>query len=294
MHTELNASKQVFETFVRPLLQKPAGEFHAEPDAALVVPDQEALQFTHIYTGHVEAGGSQEVTVNIDQVSVASFALYDPTRSLTVTVRGASGNIIALDAARNGLVVIDDPATLVYLGYGFQNPRPGPWRITLAATSKTPARGADYALTAQLKGGAVLKAQASTLLPRLNESVDLTARLELAGQTLPVREAKAVVYYPDGKAETLNLISAGNQWQTAWKPASAGVYGINVHVSGSAPDGSPLEREAFLSVSSQPPASQVASSQKVEGGILLLVLAVLVVLIARWFIKRRARMEQAR
>jgi pimeloyl-ACP methyl ester carboxylesterase len=288
LHTDLNASKQVFETFVRPLLQKPAGEFRAEPDPAPVAEQQEALQFTRIFTGHVDAGGSQEVTINIDQVTVASFALYDPTRSLTVTVRGASGNVIALDAARNGLIVVDDPATLVYLGYGFQNPRPGPWRVTLAATNKTPSRGTEYALMAQLRGGAVLKAKVSKLLPGPNEFVDLTAQMELAGQALPIREAKAVIRYPDGKAETMGLTASGDQWKATFIPTASGVYGINIQVSGSTPDGTPLEREAFLSVQGQPSASQVTTSQRWISVVVLLVLAAIFVLILGSLVRRRA------
>ena len=293
LHTNLNASPQVFETFVKPMLQKPAGEFRMEPDTTPVVQDQVALQFTRIFTGHVDAGGSQQVTVNIDQVAVASFALYDPTRSLTLTVRGASGNVIALDVARNGLVVVDDPATLVYLGYGFQNPRPGPWRITLVATGKTPPRGTDYALMAQLRGGTVLRAQTSTLLPRLNESVDLTARLELAGQAVSIREAKALVRHPDGTAETMDLNTSGGQWKATFKPTSPGVYGINIQVSGSAPDGTPLEREAFLSVQGQPAASQVASSQRLLTVLVLLVLILILVLIFL-LIKRRTRQARGK
>ena len=233
------------------------------------------------------------MTVNIDQVAVASFALYDPTRSLTVTVRGASGNVIALDAARNGLIVVDDPATLVYLGYGFQNPRPGPWRVTLAATNKTPSRGTEYALMAQLRGGAVLKAQVSTLLPGPNESVDLTAQMELAGQALPIREAKALIRYPDGKAETMGLTAGGDQWKATFKPTASGVYGINIQVSGSAPDGTPLEREAFLSVQGQPSASQVASSQRLISAVVLLVLAAIFVLIFL-SVRRRAHKAQVK
>jgi pimeloyl-ACP methyl ester carboxylesterase len=293
LHTDLNTSKQVFETFVKPLLQKPASEFRSEPDPAPTPGSQDALQFTHIYTGHVDASGRQEVTINIDQVAVASFALYDPTRSLTVTVRGASGNVIALDATRNGLIVVDDPSTLVYLGYGFQNPRPGPWRITLQATSKTPARGADYAVTAQLRGGATLKARVSTLLPQPNESVDIAARLELAGQNLPIREAQALVRSPDGKLGTISLAPSGDEWQVAWKPVASGVYGINIQVSGSAPDGAPLEREAFLSVLAQPAANQVAASQQRIVTILLLVLAgittIILILAARRLAKRRTQ-----
>jgi hypothetical protein len=278
LHINLNASKQVFEDFVKPLIQKPASEFRSEPDPAPVPNTQDELQFTRIFTGHVDAGGSQEVTINIDQVAVASFALYDPTRSLTVTVRGASGNVIALDAARNGLIEVDDPSTLVYLGYGFQNPRPGPWRVTLQATGKTPARGADYALTAQLRGGATLQATASALLPRLDQTIDLSARLVLAGQTLPVREAQALVRYPDGTSDVLPLARSGDEWKATWKPTASGVHGINIQVIGSAPDGTPLEREAFLSAEVQPAANQVTASQMRLG--IVLGAAIFIILIA--------------
>ena len=288
LHIDLNTSSQVYESFVKPLLQKPAGEFRADPDTPSAAVPRDALQFTRIYTGHVDANGSQEVTLNLDQVAVASFALYDPTRSLTVTVRGASGNLIALDPVRNGLVVVDDPATLVYLGYGFQNPRPGPWRVTLAATGKTPARGTDYALTARLAGGAVLKAQAGTLLPRPGEPVDLTARLELAGQALPIRQATALVRYPDGQVQALNLAAGGDEWKATWKPTLPGVHGVNIQVSGSTADGMPLEREAFLSVQVQPAPDQVANSQMLIAGVGLLVLAAILVLILA-LLRRRAR-----
>jgi len=293
LHTDLNTSKQVFETFVKPLLQHTAEEFPTQPDPTPAVQDQPTLQFTHIYTGHVDAGGSQEETVNIDQVAVASFALYDPTRSLTVTVRGASGNVIVLDAVRNGLIVVDDPATLVYLGYGFQNPRPGPWRITLAATTKPPPQGADFALTAQLRGGALLKAQTSTLLPQLNEPVELTARLELAGQALSIREAKALIRRPDGIPETVPLSASGDEWKATFRPTSPGVYGINIQVSGAAPDGSSLEREAFLSVQGQPAASQVAGSQRLIAAVGLVVLAAILALIFL-SIRRRAHKAQVK
>jgi pimeloyl-ACP methyl ester carboxylesterase len=288
LHTDLNVSKQVFESFVKPLLQKPASEFRAEPDAAPASNPPEDLQFTRILTGHVDAGGSQEVTVNIDQVAVASFALYDPTRSLTVTVRGASGNVIALDAARNGLIIVDDPSTLVYLGYGFQNPRPGPWRITLQATGKTPAGGADYALTAQLRGGATIKASTSTLLPRLNQAVDLTARLELAGQPLTVQEARALVRNPDGRAETVPLTASGNDWKATWKPTTTGVHGINIQLSGTAPDGTLVEREASLAVQVQPSAGQVAASQRLLS-IVLGAAGILGITLIAWLLARKRR-----
>ena len=79
----------------------------------------------------------------------------------------------------------------------------------------------------------------------------------------------------------------------AWKPVASGVYGINIQVSGSAPDGAPLEREAFLSVLAQPAANQVAASQQRIVTILLLVLAgittIILILAARRLAKRRTQ-----
>ena len=141
---------------------------------------------------------------------------------------------------------------------------------------------------AQLRGGAVLKAQVSKLLPGSNESVDLTAQMELAGQALPIREAKALIRYPDGRTEIVGLIHGGDQWKATFKPTASGVYGINIQVSGSTLDGAPLEREAFLSVQGQPSARQVATSQRWISVVVLFVLAAIVVLILGSLVRRRA------
>jgi hypothetical protein len=53
------------------------------------------------------------VVVNIDPgISIASFALYDSSRSLDALLRGASGNIIPLDPQANGLIRVEDPSTI--------------------------------------------------------------------------------------------------------------------------------------------------------------------------------------
>jgi pimeloyl-ACP methyl ester carboxylesterase len=264
-HSDLNTSERLFSELVKPLLQKTVGEFPDEPDPATGPPPTGDLQFTRVIAGHVEAGSSTTQTINIDNVAVASFALFDVTRSLTVTVRGASGNVIALDPTRNGLVVVQDPATLVYLGYGFANPRPGPWKITLQATASTPAGGADYAITAHLQGGAVLKAQASKLFPKPNEPVELTARLELAGQALTIRDAQARVRYPSGELHTLALATTGGDWKANWQSASPGLYGVDLVVNGNAPDGAPVERSAFLALEVQPTPEQFQTTQILVG-----------------------------
>lgn len=261
LHTDLNTSERVFAELIRPLLQKTVGEFPNEPDPQPAPRAADDVQFARIFSGHVDAGASATYTINIDNVAVANFALFDPTRSLTVTVRGATGNVIALDPTRNGLVVVKDPETLVYLGYGFNNPRPGPWQITLQTTDATPRTGADFALTAQFKGGALLQAQASTLLPQVDEPVQLAARLVLGGQALNLREATALIRYPDGSIKNVALTIAGNESRATWNPNVPGLYAVDVTVSGNAPDGLLIERNAFLSVEAQPPVEQFAPIQ---------------------------------
>ena len=168
LHIELNSSEELFDEYVAPLLRKTADAFAAR--AAETSPasasDTAPVQFSRVFTGMVQREAGSEHVIQIDSnVAVASFGLYDPSRSVTVTVHGASGNVIALDAAKNGLTVIDDPASLLYLGYGFQNPRPGPWRVTVQATTRTPPTGVEYAIVAHYVGGATIAAALSSHVP---------------------------------------------------------------------------------------------------------------------------------
>jgi hypothetical protein len=253
LHTELNLSQQVYDGFVKPLLQTPPGGYPQEPDPSPVLPERERLQFTRVFSGHIQAGSSQEITIQIDAgVAVASFALYDTTRSLAVSVRGASGNVIELSPENNGVVVVDDPASLIYLGYGFQNPGPGAWNVSLLSTNETPESGADYALTAYFVGGVELNAQSSTLLPRVNEIVRFNASLDLGGQPVDLEEAQAEIRGPDGSLEALPLRISAGQAVADWKPRAPGLYGVTLRVAGLTAEGAPVERTAFLSVEAQP------------------------------------------
>ncbi|HEY5670096.1 MAG TPA: alpha/beta fold hydrolase [Anaerolineales bacterium] len=269
LHMELNTSKQVFEEYVRPLLQTTAGNFAYEPDPPLAPPGMEQEQFTRTFTGHVEPGGSQELTIPIDpDVAVASFALFDPTRSLNVTVRGASGNVIELDPVKNGLTIVDNPEALFYLGYGFNNPKPGVWKVTLSTSEKTPAGGADFALSASFQGGARLEAQASQLLPKLDEAVQFSARLDKGGQSLDILQAQTNVRSPDGNQESLSMSQAGEMRQVAWTPTQPGLYSVEISVSGRTPDGMTVERAAYFTVEAQP----APRSPLISWGILCLVM----------------------
>ncbi|HKC88687.1 MAG TPA: alpha/beta fold hydrolase, partial [Blastocatellia bacterium] len=133
-HADMTGSERVFKDFVAPRLLRRSGEFPAEADPSPPASSAAPEQFTKVFTGHVDAGGSREVVINLDRLSAASFALYDTTRSLALTVRGANGNVINLTPDANGLVEVKDQAALFTLGYGFNKPAPGAWKVTLRAT----------------------------------------------------------------------------------------------------------------------------------------------------------------
>lgn len=256
IHSDLTFSQIAFDNFVKPLLQKPAGTFPSQPDPAPLPQTESPLEFTRLYTGHVDFGGASELTINIEPgLSVASFALYDASRSVDTIVRGASGNVIELSPETNGFLHVTDPSTMFYLGYGFANPRPGPWKITVVATETTPSIGADFAVSVYFVGGAKLEASSTTLVPRPNEEVTFSANLTLNGQPLQIQQAQAIIKDAEGNTETLNF-PLGQNVSTTWTPSTPGAYAVDVLVTGSAPDGTPIERTDFLAIEVQTNLSQ--------------------------------------
>ena len=290
LHMDLNLSAQVYQEFVRPLLQTPFGGFTPEADPPPAAEAGGPLQFSRVFTGHVDRGASQLVTIPLDPgLTVASFALYDTTRSLAVAVTGASGKTIDLSARANGLIVVDDPSALFYLGYGFENPKPGLWRVELRSSEGTPAQGADYALAARFAGGAELVASLSSLLPQSGETVSLTGGLRLRGADLALSGAQASVRAPDGQVQVLDLSITGDQASGKFEAAMPGLYGIDLSVAGTAEDGTPVERTSFLAFEAQPASNGArASAGWIGGGIAATVLlaAIFIALVRR---RRRAR-----
>lgn len=281
LHNDMPMSEATFQNYVKPLLQKTADTFSFSPDPAPLATPRSPIQFTRVYTGHVEAGGSDTLTINVDaDVSVAGFALYDPSRSVETVVRGASGNVIQLDPQANGFIQIDDPSSLLYLGYGFANPKPGPWNVTVQATEATPPSGTDFSISVYFIGGATLETQSSTLVPRPNEAVQFTANLLLGGQPLDITSAAAVILDQDGNVETLTF-PAGKQVITSWTPSRPGIYAVDIIVAGFAPDGSTIERTDFLAIEVQtnPGNIQIGLNLFLLIAIALVVLLGLVVLV---------------
>ncbi|WP_028998374.1 alpha/beta fold hydrolase [Azohydromonas australica] len=247
LHTDMTASAEVFQRFVLPLLRRGAGQ--AEEDARRVPDDagDAAAQFTQVVGGRVEAGATVEIEVQLDDVAVAGFALFDPSRALEVTVRGASGRVINLTPQEHGLTRVEDPSSLMTLGYGFDRPRPGPWRVSLRA----PREGTDYALLARVAGGAVLRSSATPLTPARGQPVQLTAALEHPQRVPEGVAMRAVVHRPDGSTETLEMPGEGAARSVQWRPTQPGLYGIDIAASGRA-GVLRIERMGFLAVEVRP------------------------------------------
>ncbi|HEX2990810.1 MAG TPA: hypothetical protein VHO49_09035, partial [Anaerolineales bacterium] len=289
IHSDLTLSDSAFADFVKPLLQKPAGSFVSQPDPASVSGSGSLLDFTRVYTGRVDAGGSSELTINVEPgVTVASFALYDSSRSVTTIVRGASGNIIELDPQANGFIRIEDPSSLLYLGYGFQNPRPGPWRITIQATESTPPTGTDFAISVYFVGGARLDTSSATLVPQINDGLEFSANVTLNGQALEITQAQAMIRHPDGEIETLDF-PVGQNVSMTWTPREPGTHAVDIVVNALAPDGSLIERTDFLAIEVQPNPGRTRIAFNLVLVIALVLLFVIGFFLAVFWLVRRLR-----
>jgi pimeloyl-ACP methyl ester carboxylesterase len=255
LHTDLNRSPLVFSQVVAPLLQTPPGGF-GEPAASAAESQPGAgggLQFSKIFTGRLLPGQEEELVIPIEAgLTVARFALYDTSRSLRLEVRGASGNVIELSAQTHGLRVVDDPETLVHLGYGFAAPKAGEWKVTLRTSPETPAEGAHFALTAVFDGGAELKARTSLLLPEVGQPVTISAAVSGGEAGLQAERVTARIQPAEGEGQTLELAAQGEAFSASWAPERSGLHSIEVAYQGRLPDGMPVQRVAFLVIDAQP------------------------------------------
>ncbi len=277
LHADMTGSERIFKDFVAPRLLRRAGEFPSETDPELQgersspPPQSAPEQFTKVFTGHVDFNGSRDVVVHLDRLSVASFALYDATRSLALTVRGASGDVINLTPSANGLIEVKDPAALFTLGCGFNKPAPGAWKITLRATGQTPGKGADYALAAKVIGGATLRTQTDQMVVKPDQRITISSSLELAGRPIKDATIQALIRRPGGGTEEINFTDSGDEKRAVWIPKESGVYAVDVVAQGVAPDGLRIERADFLAFEVQPgpPRGQLTLATMAISGITL-------------------------
>ena len=291
LHMDLNTAPEVFDTFVKPLLQTAPGKFEVSIDPPSGSTAPVTRQFTKVYTGHLNSGETREVVINIDPgVTVANFAMYDTTRSLTTIVRGASGKVIQLDTEKNGLIRVDDPSIMIYLGYGFKQPKPGKWVVTIETTDATPKQGADYAITAQFNGGATLTAKSDVLLPKLNKPVTISADLTNVGAALSLASAQLRLTRPDGTIETFDMSIQDNNATLVIKPDQTGIYGIEVSITSKTADGFDVDRAAFLAIEVQPTDQAVLIRQY---SLLTGVVALFLLIVAAIIRRRRKRIKPA-
>ncbi|MEZ4629705.1 MAG: alpha/beta fold hydrolase [Deinococcales bacterium] len=247
LHTDLPKSRSAFENFVLPRLKRSADDLQDISSQRLSIASADTPQMTQLVSGMIMAGESREIIVNLDAVVVASFSLYDPSLSLAHEIRGASGNMIELSADKNGLLQFDDPGDMFQMGYGFENPKPGPWRVTLKATDKTPAEGAMFALSTQVVGGAALRVGSSHTLASTKDTVILNANLQ-APQVLSDLRLQAFIYDQEHQhLATLDLSPKGQIWQALWQPQTAGSYMIDILAKARSED-LIIERSGFLSL----------------------------------------------
>ena len=285
LHTELNTSRSVFDGFVTPHLKTPPGEFGTGVDPPPGLTPPASQQFSRVYTGHLNPGETRDVIINIDpNVTVANFALFDTSRSLNILVTGASGQQLELDPLENGVLRIDDPSTMIYLGYGFKEPRPGRWVVTLQSSSATPASGADFAIAAQFHGGALLQTTQDVTVPRLNETVNLRAVLTADGAQVPLTSASAVIHKPDSSVERREMTVSGNQAELQITPELQGLYGVELNVLADRAEGNIVDRAAFLTFEVQPAGTEIAQNQVFALGVIVLVLLGIAIL---WVSRRR-------
>jgi len=292
-HGDLTTDSGVFDRGVRPFLELPPGSFEPRPDpdasSALVTAPE---QFSSAYIGHLAPGQTTAVAIYIDpNVTLANFSLYDSSRSLQMDVRGANGNLIQLDAKKNGILKLNDPDTMLYLGYGFAQPKPGIWKVELKTTSQTPASGADYAISARFIGGARLEVRASQTIFNLGKPVNIKGTLTANGLAITPQSVKALIRKPDGSTESIELSAKSNEFNLTYQPALIGLYNVEISVMGVTPQGVTIMRAAYVSFETQSVEEQVRRASNSWSTIVLIALLT-VALILVSIIKRRLKKRQ--
>ncbi|MBN1453427.1 MAG: hypothetical protein JW963_20595 [Anaerolineales bacterium] len=286
-HMDLNTSEKVFNEFVTLRLKTPPGKFEVAVDPPVGSIAQVEEQFTRIYTGHLAPGETESVTISIDpNVTVAGFAMYDTSRSLDVRVTGASGNEITLDPVANGLIRVEDPSIMVYLGYGFKSPKPGKWVVTLLTTGLTPAEGAYYALSARFEGGATLTTTSNLTTPRLNQPVEIATELTSDGLPVSLDSAQAVLHHPGAAAEILAMSVESNKAVLEIVPNEVGIYGVEIIANATTSEGIAVDRGTFLTFEVQPTDQRILQTRLILAVALVLFITVIILILRARKLKR--------
>ncbi len=290
LHTDLNTSQQLFLDFVLPLLKSAPESFEFSPDPLPGSAAAQSHSFTKTYTGTVMPESSESIEIHIDPgVSLANFALFDPSRSLEITVIGASGNELVLDPDLNGFIQVDDPNNMLYLGYGFNDPRPGRWVVILRPGEETPSEGTTFAINAKFTGGANLQARTDVTLPNPGQVVTISGQL-VSTENVQLDQVAARVILPDGNQEQIQLESNGQAISGTFTPRMQGIHAIVIEVLGRDDSGMAIDRASTLIIEVQPRPGLSELFWQVALGIAGLFLAALLGSMA---FKRQSKKSQA-
>ena len=250
-HIDLRMSGDIFTEYVKPLLRKPAGRFIEAADPESAPAPGTPIEFSRVYSGHVAPGDVMDFKVNVDAgLHMASLALHDASRSVSITIRDASDEVVHLVHEADETIRLHEPESVFYLGHQDHAPESGIWHIVVRATDKTPPGGARFALSLHLAGGAGLHVETSTLIPKVDEPVRFDASLSLDDRPLEIESAKLILIDADGRSEML-AFSTGRNVSATWTPKHTGTYAVDVVVLGKALDGSTIERTEFFAIEAQ-------------------------------------------
>ncbi len=174
------------------------------------------------------------------------------------------------------------------MGYGFKQPTPGKWIVTLKTTEKTPAKGLNYALNARFSGGAVLNAASIPTIPALGQAVEISAAISSAAGDLTGVKAEAAIRKPDGRQEILPMQAGGEKYSVKYLPDQMGVYSVEVRMNGINSDGFEIDRAAFVAFEAQPGEKDIYFSRSISIFIAVMILALMMI----WIWVRRSKKTQ--
>ncbi|MEZ4730509.1 MAG: choice-of-anchor X domain-containing protein [Caldilineaceae bacterium] len=205
---------------------------------------------------------SQQVMLVDEGIESIGFMLTYLSGDLDLTLTSPSGLAITQTTAlpNVGFGVMEEKGGYQIELYGIENPEPGAWALTVAATAVADATGQEvYVLsTVALNPAIQLQAGAGQTPYTLGDTIAITATVQDVASNLPIANASAVakVIYPDDETWTFVPLTdtgvgadstAGDGIYTGvFTSTVGGTYDVLVQVTGEEP--SRFEREETLSV----------------------------------------------
>lgn len=210
-------------------------------------PSTEAMGFSEISDGHLDASQSVSVPIAIDSVGSNIFYLSWIGEKPTLTLTSPDGQMIneAYAKAYPDQVQYEyskgSPETPPMMGYTVTTTTIGNWKMNI-----TSSKSIDYRVFAILSSGPTLKVDFSSPLYKVGESAHINAVLKSTSQLDQVTIV-AKITRPDSKTEVIPLIDQGDGVYTAMYviPEVAGYLSGSVVVKGLS-NNTPFTRESMI------------------------------------------------